>query len=338
MELLDRLVVHSERGKHNIEIYHGDLTQIPSEHSVDVLIVSAFPNSYAPSRRTLVGALHRRGVSVKELAADKAADLRQNYASWLSHPIETMTGFERILCYEPLTKGPPAETIGDIFRALMPFVQDAPYVERIAMPLVATGSQSFAMVDVLDALLDAAVNWLQLGLPIESIKIVELNQAKALEMKGAFAALKRRYKTDAPQRFRERIYRYDYFISYSRRNLDATRVLIEALTTIQPDVEIFFDQQELKTGVAWQQELFEALDDCRKVVPLYSPDYVMSKVCKEEYNVALLRHRESDEGVLVPIYLETADLPGYMQLIQYIDCRENDPQKVQAAAQQIIAH
>jgi hypothetical protein len=40
-------------------------------------------------------------------------------------------------------------------------------------------------------------------------------------------------------------------------------------------------------------------------------------VCKEEFNIALFRHRESEGGVLLPIYLYTAELPTYMKLIQY---------------------
>jgi hypothetical protein len=107
---------------------------------------------------------------------------------------------------------------------------------------------------------------------------------------------------------------------------------------VKPDIRLFFDQRELNAGAAWQYELYEALDDCRKVVTLYSPTYLSSKVCREEYNIALFRHREAHDGVLIPVYLYSTDLPTYMNLVQFIDCREGSKDKLRAACQEIIEH
>lgn len=90
------------------------------------------------------------------------------------------------------------------------------------------------------------------------------------------------------------------------------------------------------TSTSGQQEIYEALDDCNKVMALYSPGYLMSKVCKEEYNIALFRHRDSESGTLLPIYLYNAQLPSYMHLVQFIDCREGDRDKLRAACQHIL--
>ena len=90
-------------------------------------------------------------------------------------------------------------------------------------------------------------------------------------------------------------------------------------------------------GAAWQQRLFEALDDCRKVIALLSPGYLSSKVCKEEYNIALFRHRESRDGVLLPVYLRTTELPTYMKLIQFEDAREGEPAQLTAVAGNLVA-
>ncbi len=87
--------------------------------------------------------------------------------------------------------------------------------------------------------------------------------------------------------------------------------------------------------MAWQQEIYDAIDDCRLIVALYSPPYLASAVCKEELNMAMVRNRTLT-GVLVPIYLYTANLPSHMQIIQYIDCREADKIKLKQAIKVIL--
>jgi hypothetical protein len=71
------------------------------------------------------------------------------------------------------------------------------------------------------------------------------------------------------------------------------------------------------------------------MICVFSPDYVASKVCKEEFNIALFRHRESADGVLLPVYLYSADLPTYFKLVQYADVREADPAKIVRTAKEL---
>ena len=44
MKLIDRITVRHGDKLHHIELLVGDLTDIPPEHAVDALVVSAFPN------------------------------------------------------------------------------------------------------------------------------------------------------------------------------------------------------------------------------------------------------------------------------------------------------
>lgn len=337
MRLLDSLTIHDNK---HIEIYHGDLAEMTPDDAVDVLVVSAYPNSYLPLKGTLISALDQKGVSLRELAQRKAFDLRENFSCWMSEEIQSDDPgiqFKRILCFEPRVRENPPEVVGDIFQSLMPFVTGDLKISSVAMPPVATGSQKVPLVDMLEPLLEAAVHWLQIGLPLDKLKIVQHSELRAMEMKGAFGVLKKRYLSAPPvEPEPARVYKYDVFISYSHVNAAEALFLTDELRALQPDIRIFFDQRELDVGAAWQYELYEALDDCRKVVTLYSPTYLSSKVCREEYNIALFRHRENDEGVLIPLYLYSADLPTYMNLVQFIDCREGSRDKLRAACQEII--
>src|SRR6185503_21273459 len=101
-----------------VELYLGDLAAIPKEQAVDLLVLSAFPDDYAPTPTSLIGALDRRSLSVRELATHKAVDLREAFSCWLSAELDRdhpNLGFRQLLCFEPLTRGAPPELVGDVF-------------------------------------------------------------------------------------------------------------------------------------------------------------------------------------------------------------------------------
>jgi hypothetical protein len=335
MNLLDHLTISYQNQPRSIEIYQGDLTSLRPDEAADILIVSAFPGDYLPARHSLIGALAHKGVSVEHLAQEKEEDLRQAFACWLSKPVysnDPGIHFSRILCFEPLTKGHPTEVVGDIFRALIPILDQMPHPARILMPLVSTGDAGETVADMLDPLVDAAVNWMKLGLPVQSLRIVEFSKLKAAELKGAFAILKRRYT-----RFAQRQFKYDIFLSYCHKNMAEADFLYEELLRRQSGLSIFVDRKELELGVAWQQAIFNALDDCARVVALYSPDYLASKVCADEFNIAIFRDRQTP-GLLLPLYLYSANLPSYMAVRQYKDCREANRHELCCACDEILQH
>jgi hypothetical protein len=129
---------------------------------------------------------------------------------------------------------------------------------------------------------------------------------------------------------------FDVFISYSWLDRAPVDHFAEALQAAAPGLKIFLDRSVLRTGVAWQQEIYQALDRCRKVIALYSDNYLASKMCQEEYNIARLLHRESDGRVLWPIYLKSTTLPAYMRAVQYVDCREADFERLSEAARNFV--
>lgn len=338
MKHLDTITVtHANEFKH-IELYHGDLAALNHTDNVDLLVVSAFPNSYgAANPKTLIGALARNGVSVKVLARNKAHDMRAHFSCWVSEPVPDhfpQATFKRLLCFEPLARSLATEVVGDVFQSITSVVSMDNDIKTVAMPVLASGNQRADHIEMLAALVEAAVHWMSLGLPIDTIKIVHVLEQRALEAKGAFAMLKKQFSNftlSPPQTFT-----YDFFISYSRHNLALVDHLMDVFSQQPNPPRVFLDRKDINPGVAWQQEIYDALEDCRKMIAFYSPAYIASKVCKEEFNIALFRHRETDGGVIVPLYVYSADLPIYMRMINFIDCREGDRDRLTAAAIRLV--
>jgi hypothetical protein len=320
MELLETIEV---RGGRRVELRQGDLTDMARHEWIDALVVSALAGDYTPTRTALIGALHRRGISVKELATRKEIDLTHQFATWLSPRIETddpRIGFGRVLCFQPDLLGRPPEAVGHLFRALVPIVAERDDIRTIAMPVLSSGDAGYSLDQMLPPLLDAAVNSLRHGLPLERIAIVVRSDRDVSRARSIFA------------KARDESGEYDVFVSYSQRDTAATDMFVTALQAARPDTRVFVDRVEIDKGAAWQRRVFESLERCRKVVAMLTPEYLASDICLEEYNIAWMRSREEKETILTPLFVREASLPAYMRSRQYADCREADAKKLTGVA------
>lgn len=321
-----------------IELLQGDLTTPDPEHPFDLLVVSAFPNDYIPTPGSLIGALYRRGISVEALARSKDIDLRAFFSCWMSSDVSASNlGFKRILCFEPAWRGSPPDVVGDIFRALAPILGDHSEIKAVAMPIVATGDQSWPVRKMVAPLIEAAVHWMRIGLPISVLKIVTYSNEQALEATRAFEESPF-FQEQAPDSKASQRSDFDVFISYAHEDREHAIALENDLTLRLPSIRLFIDRKNISIGKAWQPEIFESIDRCRKLVAMLSPAYLNSKVCKEEFNIAWARSRDSDVEILFPVYLYTAPLPTYMKYRNYLDCREADREKIANISDELLRH
>ena len=77
MKKIDVIEIADGPRHRTISFWEGNPADIGRDDPVDLIIVSAFRNDYIPTPRSIIGALHRRGVSVAALAQAKAHDLRE---------------------------------------------------------------------------------------------------------------------------------------------------------------------------------------------------------------------------------------------------------------------
>src|SRR6478735_2058873 len=97
-----------------------------------------------PTPSSLIGALHRNGISVSKLSFAKELDLRDEYSCWISAPLIGVSSFRRILCFESSWNGAPPELADDLFRAITACSISKFAHRSIARPLIGSGDQGFA--------------------------------------------------------------------------------------------------------------------------------------------------------------------------------------------------
>jgi hypothetical protein len=341
MRKIETLTVPSRDGNSRIELLVGDLSAIPEKDAVDALVVSAFEGDYMPTSTSLIGALDRKGLSVRELARKPEVDLRDTSSCWLSRPIERPDlHFRQLVCFETKNAQRTAPSaVGDVFRSLIPYVNGEPWIKRVAMPLLAAGNQEADPIEMVKAILEAAIHWLSNGLPLEVMKIVVYEGASdrlIAQVTDVFRSYRAKVGNIAVESEGPSEFRYDLFVSYSHADKAAVDRLVTEIKALDPQFRIFVDRTELDVGTSWQRRIFEDIDSSRRILCLYSPEYLVSDVCIEEYNIAYLRNREQ-RGVLVPAYLRTATrLPSFMRLVQYVDLRESDADRLKQLARTLV--
>jgi hypothetical protein len=329
-KLLNSIDVPDGSTVRRIALYEGDLTAIPNEHRADILVVSAFPNDYIPTSTSLIGALERRGLSVGQLAATKAHDLRATSAFWISNLIVgpgAQLNVGQIACFEPLVLGSPPTVVGNLFRGLFPFLDDQKN-QVVAMPLLATGDQGFPPDAMLRSILDAATHWLARGLAISELKIVVRDPNRAAALANAMADFKS--KLSISRLMPSQSTAFDIFLSFSAEDGRAAECAKLELNRSDAGRKVFDFRFQIDKGKSWQEEIDRAISSSKIIVAILSPSYFKSPECKEELMQARLRNKKSEHAVLFPIYwLDWGkELDLWIQALTWADCREGDYAKL----------
>jgi hypothetical protein len=346
MELLASWNIQHGDAERRIELLHGDLSRIPPEHNVDILVVSAFPNDYSPTFTSLIGALSRRGVSVWQLAQAKEMDLRQDYSCWLSHPVLGATGFRRILCIESGWRGTPVEITDDLFRALAPVCLSDSTSTSVAMPIIGAGDQGAPTDKMIESIMQASFSWMNRGIPISLLKIVVFSSAEVEKAKQKFVQIRDEHlihvskeplrsgsDDDIPE---EKT--YDVFLSYSHEDFDPAQLIVETLRQSSPAMRIFFDRRSLVHGRSWLMDIAESLDNAKRVATLFTPHYWTSSYCKDEFTAAFTRQQDTGKPVIFPIYFQSARIPYLFRNLQFEDCREANMSAIPQVCAKFMRH
>ncbi|KAJ8037708.1 hypothetical protein HOLleu_18599 [Holothuria leucospilota] len=129
---------------------------------------------------------------------------------------------------------------------------------------------------------------------------------------------------------------FDIYLSYSEADKSIVEKIQEKLKKNE-DVRIFSTRQQLDEDSFWQEDMYEVMMKSARVITVLTPNYLQTTACLEQYNIALCCNRKAHRDMLAPFYAITIEnMPTYMGLVQYVDCRSQDAESINNACYQII--
>ena len=228
MNPMYKTTVATGYGTKEISVFCCDVLDFDEE--IHILTTSAFRNSYDPTPRTLFNALHNIGISVMDLAAHPALDLREMCHVWLSGDTRAPgTHIRRIGCielsplwYECVVEDDHTQSMVNSIRAYFQMLDIAATygipMDTVALPLLGSGDQDIDSNLIMIPIITECISFLKRNSNVRRICFIERSLFKAKiitkALQSSYVAAKeneRANQTPAPKEL-DKAYA---FISYS---------------------------------------------------------------------------------------------------------------------------
>jgi hypothetical protein len=125
------------------------------------------------------------------------------------------------------------------------------------------------------------------------------------------------------------------FLSYARA--DEGRVLAVAQAMRNLGIRVWLDQFDIVPGTVWPREIMHSLSTVDFIILFVSQNSARSRGVQKELEQAMLRRLHEGSGpVILPVLLESAEVPPLLRDIQWIDMRDGDIGKAVEALRKAI--
>jgi formylglycine-generating enzyme required for sulfatase activity len=109
------------------------------------------------------------------------------------------------------------------------------------------------------------------------------------------------------------------FVSYSRKNKDFCRQLTNELQ--KRGLDFWVDWEGIPPTVDWRKEIEKGIEEADAFLAVVSPDWISSKVCKEELGIAVKNGKRLIP--VVPCKIEWNSVPSELAHLNFIFFTEN---------------
>src|SRR6266446_10446098 len=128
--------------------------------------------------------------------------------------------------------------------------------------------------------------------------------------------------------------RYDYDVALSFAGEDRIHAEALAQALSRRRVKVFYDKYEKNT--LWGKDLYTHLSDlyqkkARYCVMFFSQHYVAKVWTKHELKAAQARALNENQEYILPIRLDSTEIPGILQTTAYLNWHEETPESVAEA-------
>ncbi len=113
-------------------------------------------------------------------------------------------------------------------------------------------------------------------------------------------------------------YEYDVFISYSHKNYDWVHHSL--LPVLQKEgIKYCIDEEHFKLGHKSIQEMNRCVKNSRKMICVFTPDYIRSEFCDFEAVTAKSLDPAAKQAKIIPLFLEECEIPLILSNLVGID-------------------
>lgn len=290
MQKLHSVNVSTENGNKELCVCCADVTRFDA--NIDIMTTSAFHRSYAPTPRTVFGALFDSGIDVRALASAPALDLREPCHIWLSEEISGVrTHIRRIGCIEfggdPSWYSDPFEAEQSILTSIRAYFRMLDIaslygvaMDTVAMPLVGSGGQKISGNLLLIPLINECLAFLKRNSSVSRICFIEKNPEKA-ELIAQALKNSLRFSEKPVEKETEKKIPY-VFISYSSGDKNIADNLCFKLES--KGVKVWYAPRDVRGPYA--AAIATAIDQANYFVVLLSQNSVASEHVLNEIDLA----------------------------------------------------
>jgi hypothetical protein len=116
------------------------------------------------------------------------------------------------------------------------------------------------------------------------------------------------------------------FFSYSHADKEIVRAIASELR--KEEIDIWLDEQELKSGASIVEAISRGLDSADFIAFFMSQHSLKSKWARKELDIVISRRLSKRGGAIVlPILLEDVEIPALLRDVMYLDLRDRDVSK-----------
>ena len=318
MDALNTISVNTPFGEKSLSVHCCDICEW--REPLDVMTISAFRRDYTPVRRTLLGAMLSKGVSVEDLARDPALDLRDLCNVWLSREVQgAALPFTRIGCIEmvPLSsQDQSADLESSILNSIHAYFLmldlatcAGMHVKSLGLPVLGGGNQRVATELISIPVLNECLSFLMRNEWVRDIHIITRNQgqayqfARALETSYSFAQSSTRADAavpgaDAPQTADKLA-----FISYSSGDKNIADNLCVKLES--RGIKAWYAPRDVRSG-DYASSIVDAIERCTHFVVIIGEHSLKSQHVLNEIDLAF--HRLGKGVTFCPLRLDKEKL------------------------------
>ena len=329
MNALNSKRISTPYGEKRIAVYAQDICDWTQP--LDVMTVSAFYRDYIPLRRTLLGALETKNISVENLARSPEIDLRSLSNIWLSCEIKkALLPIRRVGCIESaLARAGSIEwkehilsSIQSYFRMLdIASINGIP-VETIGLPVLGGGNQGVDTSLTAIPTLNECYRFLKTNASTRSISIISKNAwqaeqfAQALET--SYSAHADTLESSAVQKKEKRDYRA--FISYSSKDKNIADNLCSKLEA--QGIGVWYAPRDVDPG-DYATSIVKAVKNCTHFIIIISKNSLSSNHVLNEIDLGF---KQLDRHVrFYPLKLDNEELEPafeyYLSRQHWMDAR-----------------